>query len=181
MATAANYRHQKTHEVPDTLNASVVYGKETFSVSLSGTFNSSGGGESGFAILGHEGSLVFRGDRMIFTPEHLVEGNGWIVASWPSNLEKAYWADPAVQKREKPDTWPSADAEPGRVVDRGRARLDRHPPRPLLRLGAHAQAHRCEDGHAGHHAAAVAHMVNESIKRKAPVSWDFEKDVLKKA
>jgi hypothetical protein len=38
-----------------------------------------------------------------------------------------------------------------------------------------------EDGHAGHHAAAVAHMVNESIKRKAPVSWDFDKDVLKKA
>jgi hypothetical protein len=24
-------------------------------------------------------------------------------------------------------------------------------------------------------------MVNESIKRKAPVSWDFEKDVLRKA
>jgi hypothetical protein len=24
-------------------------------------------------------------------------------------------------------------------------------------------------------------MVNESIKRKAPVYWDFEKDVLKKA
>ncbi len=38
-----------------------------------------------------------------------------------------------------------------------------------------------EDGRRGHHAAAVAHMVNESVKRKAPVSWDFEKDVLKKA
>jgi hypothetical protein len=38
-----------------------------------------------------------------------------------------------------------------------------------------------EDGRTGHHAAAVAHMVNESIKRKAPVYWDFEKDVLKKA
>jgi len=38
-----------------------------------------------------------------------------------------------------------------------------------------------EDGRAGHHAAAVAHMVNESIKRKAPVAWDFEKDVLRKA
>ena len=79
MATGANYRHQKTHEVPDTLNASAVYGKENFSVSLGGTFNSSSAGESGFAILGNEGSLVFRGDRMIFTPEHVVEGNGWIV------------------------------------------------------------------------------------------------------
>jgi hypothetical protein len=38
-----------------------------------------------------------------------------------------------------------------------------------------------EDGRAGHHAAAVAHMVNESIKRQAPVSWDFEKDVIRKA
>jgi hypothetical protein len=38
-----------------------------------------------------------------------------------------------------------------------------------------------EDGRRGHHAAAVAHMVNESVKRKAPVTWDFEKDVLKKA
>ena len=36
-----------------------------------------------------------------------------------------------------------------------------------------------EDGARGHHAAAVAHMVNESIRREAPVSWDFEKDVLK--
>ena len=38
-----------------------------------------------------------------------------------------------------------------------------------------------EDGRTGHHAAAVAHMVNESIKRKAPVGWDFDKDVLRKA
>ncbi len=74
VATGANYRHQKTHEVPDTLNASVVYGKENFSVSLSGTFNSAAAGESGFAIMGNEGSLVFRGDRMTFTPEHQVRG-----------------------------------------------------------------------------------------------------------
>jgi len=38
-----------------------------------------------------------------------------------------------------------------------------------------------EDGRTGHHAAAVAHMVNESIKRRGPVFWDFETDVLKKA
>jgi hypothetical protein len=37
-----------------------------------------------------------------------------------------------------------------------------------------------EDGRRGHHNAAVAHMVNEAVKRKAPVAWDFEKDVLKK-
>jgi hypothetical protein len=38
-----------------------------------------------------------------------------------------------------------------------------------------------EDGRRGHHAAAVAHMVNESVRRRAPVFWDFERDVLKKA
>lgn len=180
MATGANYRHQKTHEVPDTLNAAVIYGKEAFSVSLSGTFNSSGGGESGFAILGNEGSLVFRGGRMTFAPEHQVEGNGWIVASWPSNLEKAYWADPAVQKREMPDTWPP------QMQSQGESWTEVGPDSTQVHLARFFDSVRTrkptvEDGHAGHHAAAVAHMVNESIKRKAPVSWDFEKDVLKKA
>jgi predicted dehydrogenase len=180
VATGANYRHQKTHEVPDTLNASVFYGKEAFMVSLSGTFNSSSGGESGFAILGHEGSLVFRGDRMTFTPEHPVEGNGWIVASWPSALEKAYWADPAVQKREMPGTWPP------QVESQGETWTEIGPDSTQVHLARFFESVRTrkptvEDGHAGHHAAAVAHMVNESIKRKAPVSWDFEKDVLKKA
>ena len=180
MATGANYRHQKTHEVPDTLNASVVYGKENFSVSLSGTFNSASSGESGFAIMGHEASLVFRGERLIFTPEHQVEGNGWIVSSWPSPLEKAYWADPAVQKREKPETWPA------QMQNQGESWTEVGPDSTLIHVSRFFDSVRTrkpsvEDGRAGHHAAAVAHMVNESIKRKAPVAWDFEKDVLKKA
>jgi predicted dehydrogenase len=180
VATGANYRHQKTHEVPDTLNASAVYGKESFMVSLGGTFNSSGGGESGFAILGNEGSLVFRGDRMTFTPEHRREGNAWIVASWPSNLEKAYWADPAVQALEKPDTWPS------QMQSQGESWTEVGPDPTSIHLARFFDSVRTrkpvvEDGRAGHHAAAVAHMVNESIQRKAPVYWDFEKDVLKKA
>jgi predicted dehydrogenase len=180
MATAANYRHQKTHEVPDTLNASVVYGKESFSVSLSGTFNSASAGETGFAILGNEGSLVFRDDRMVFTPEHIVEGNGWIVSSWPSELEKAYWADPEVKKRELPDTWPS------RMQSQGESWREVGPDSTFIHVARFFDSVRTrkpsvQDGRAGHHAAAVAHMVNESVKRKAPVTWDFEKDVLKKA
>ena len=180
MATGANYRHQKTHEVPDTLNASAVYGKENFSVSLSGTFNSASSGESGFAILGNEGSLVFRDDRMVFTPEHVVEGNGWIVSSWPSELEKAYWADPAVQKKERTDTWAP------QMWSRGESWTEVGPDSTYTHMARFFDSVRTrkpsiEDGRTGHHAAAVAHMVNESIKRKAPVSWDFEKDVLKKA
>ncbi len=180
VATGANYRHQKTHEVPDTLNASAVYGKENFMVSLGGTFNNAGGGESGFAILGNEGSLVFRGGRMTFTPEHRREGNGWIVESWPSNLEKAYWADPAVQKYEVPDTWPS------QMQSQGESWTEVGPDSTVIHMARFFDSVRTrkpsvEDGRAGHHAAAVAHMVNESIKRKAPVYWDFDKDVLKKA
>ena len=180
VATGANYRHQKTHEVPDTLNASVVYGKENFSVSLSGTFNSAAASESGFVIMGHEGSLVFRGNRLTFTPEHQVEGNGWIVSSWPSDLEKAYWASPEVKKRELPDTWPS------QMLSQGESWTEVGPDDTHIHVSRFFDSVRTrkpsvQDGRAGHHAAAVAHMVNESIKRKAPVSWDFEKDVLKKA
>ncbi len=180
VATGANYRRQKTHEVPDTLNAAALYGKEQFSVSLSGTFNNSSAGESGFAILGSEGSLIFEGSRMIFRPERPVEGNDWIVASWPSDLEKAYWADPEVQKREKPDTWPS------QMQSREESWTEVGPDATFIHLSRFFDSVRTrkpsiEDGRAGHHAAAVAHMVNESIRRQAPVSWDFEKDVVKKA
>ena len=180
VATGSNYRHQKTHEVPDTLNASAVYGKENFMVSLGGTFNNSGGGESGFAIMGNEGSLVFRGDTMTFTPEHVVEGNGWIVSSWPSELEKAYWANPEVQKLEKPETWPAQMQSQGESwKEVGPDSTDIH----MARFIGSVRTRKApvEDGRRGHHAAAVAHMVNESLKRKTSVSWDFEKDVLKKA
>jgi len=180
VAQGFNYRHQKTHEVPDTLSASAVYGKEQFMVALGGTFNNTGGGESGFAIMGNEGSLTFRGSRMTFTPERRREGNGWIVTAWPSPLEKAYWADPAVQKLETPDTWPS------QMESQGESWTEVGPDATVLHVARFIESVRTrkpsvEDGRAGHHAAAVAHMVNESIKRKAPVGWDFEKDVLRKA
>jgi len=180
VAQAANYRHQKTHEVPDTLSASALYGKESFMVQLGGTFNNSGGGESGFAILGSEGSLVFRGGRMTFTPERKREGNGWIVTSWPKELEQAYWADPKVQRSEMPDTWPS------QMESMGESWTEVGPDSTAIHFQRFFESVRTrkpavEDGRAGHHAAAVAHMVNESIKRKAPVYWDFDKDVLKRA
>jgi hypothetical protein len=37
-----------------------------------------------------------------------------------------------------------------------------------------------QDGSRGHHAAAAAHMVNESIRRNRAVEWDFAADVAKK-
>ena len=178
VAQGANYRHQKTHEVPDTLSASALYGKEKFLVALGGTFNNSSGGESGFAILGSEGSLTFRGGRMTFTPERRREDNGWIVTAWPSELEKAYRADPAVQKLENPDSWPS------QMESLGESWTEVGPDSTFLHVARFIDSVRTrkpavQDGRTGHRAAAVAHMVNESIKRKAPVYWDFDKDVLK--
>ena len=79
VAHGADYRRQKTHEVPDTLTASAVYGKEQFMVGLERDLQQLLGGESGFAIMGNEGSLTFRGSRMTFTPERRREGNDWIV------------------------------------------------------------------------------------------------------
>jgi predicted dehydrogenase len=179
-ATGTNYRHQKTHDVPDTLNASAVYGKERFSVSLSATFNNAAASDSGFVILGSEGSLAFRGGRLIFTPEHPVENNGWIVSSWPSALESAYWADPEVQKRERPDTWPSQMQAQGETWQEvGPDSTEIHMARFFDSVRTRKPS--VQDGRMGHHAAAVAHMVNASIRRQAPVRWDFAKDVLQKA
>jgi predicted dehydrogenase len=179
MATGQNYLHQKTHEVPDTLNAAVTYPDKGFTVSLSATFNNSSASESGFVILGTEGSLVFQGGQMTFRPEHPVDGNDWIVASWPSALEKEYWADPEVQRREMPDTWPSQmqpTSEAWREV--GPTTTEIHVARFFESVRTRKPS--VEDGRRGHHAAAVAHMVNESIKRETPVFWDTSTNVLKK-
>lgn len=179
VATGVNYRHQETHEVPDTLNASALYGKERFSVSLSATFNNSGS-DNGFVILGSEGSLAMRGGRLILTPEHPVESNDWVVASWPSALEAAYWADPAVRRRERPDTWPST------MQGQGESWEEVGPDSTTIHMARFFDSVRTrkpsvQDGRMGHHAAAVAHMVNESIRRQAPVRWDFARDVLQGA
>jgi predicted dehydrogenase len=180
VATGENYRHQKTHEVPDTLNAILTYPKDGFTVSLTATFNNASSSESGFAILGNEAALVFHGNQLILKPDHQVEGNGWIVSSWPSELEKAYWADPAVQKSEMPDTWlPKMDGDGETWREVGKDSTDVHMARFIDSVRTRKPAF--EDARMGHHAAGVAHMVNESIRRKGPVHWDAANDVLKKA
>ncbi|MCG6927525.1 MAG: Gfo/Idh/MocA family oxidoreductase [Acidobacteria bacterium] len=178
MATGQNYLHQETHEVPDTLNAALTYPKEGFTVSLSGTFNNAEGSQGGFTIMGTEGALVFQGRELTFKPENPVEGNGWIVASWPSALEEAYWADPEVQKRETPGTWDS------RMNTEGETWSEVGPDSTVLHMGHFIESVRTrkpsvQDARRGHHAAAVPHMVNESIKRQAPVYWDPQREVLK--
>ena len=122
---------------------------------------------------------MFRGGRMTFTPEHRREGN-WIVEAWLSELEKAYWADPAVQKYELPDTWPSQMESQGESWTDSAA-LDCASTWPAS-SSVRTRNLSVQDGWTGTDlVAAVAHMVNQSIKRQGPVHWNFDKDVLKSA
>src|SRR5262249_49756138 len=104
-ASGQNYRYKATHEVPDTVTA-ILEHPEGFTVSLSSTFKNQSGAESGFEILGTEGTLAFRGDKLLLKPEHAVEDNDWVVSSWPEGLEKAYYEDAKVVAEERPNKWP---------------------------------------------------------------------------
>ena len=109
VATGENYRHKKTHEVPDTVNALLEY-PEGFTASLCCTFNNEQGSQSGLEILGTEGSLLLRGGGLTLRPEPRREDNRWVVDSWPEKLEQAYYDDPKVRQVESPWTWPATMA-----------------------------------------------------------------------
>ena len=115
----------------------------------SGTFNSASAGESGFAILGNEGSLVFRGDRMTFTPEHIVEGNGWIVVVLAVGPREGLLGRPRGAEAGDAGHLAVADAEPGRVVDGGRPRLDPASTWPASSTRCARASPSVEDGRAG--------------------------------
>src|SRR5437773_1138753 len=102
IASGELYRWKDSREVPDTVNAILLY-PEGFTVNLSSTFNNTS--ESGYEIFGTEASIAIRGGTLTFAPENAYENNRWVVESWPEELEKAYYADPKVQARETPSTW----------------------------------------------------------------------------
>ena len=136
MAMGQLYRWKESRDVPDTLNAILEY-PEGFTVSLSSTFNNEFSQESGFQILGTEGTLIMDYGGVSFHPEATLSDNSWIVESWPKALEDAYYRDPKVIaaevepaknfKRPEPETFKD-DAGP-----------DHRALRSLLRLGAHPQ------------------------------------------
>jgi predicted dehydrogenase len=177
VASGELYRWKDSREVPDTLNAILVY-PEGFTVNLSSTFNNESASESGFEILGTEGSMAFRGDRLTFTPENVHEDNRWVVASWPRDLEQAYYADPKVQAQESPWTWkprmlPAAEAWQQQGQDNDLAHLANF----VAAVRSRQQPY--EDAVVGHHAAAAAHMVNLSVRQRRLVEWDFAADTAK--
>ena len=177
-ASGELYRWKESREVPDTVNAVLVY-PEGFTANLSSTFNNQSSSESGFEILGTQGSIAFRGGTLTFSPENVNDDNRWVVTSWPEALETAYYADPAVQARETPATWKPTMKE-GREIwnEWGQDATLVH----LTRFfeAVRSRTAPVEDAMVGHRAAAVAHLVNLSIREKRPVEWDFQGDTAKR-
>jgi len=175
-AMGQNYLHKDTHEVPDTINAVLEY-PEGFVVNLSSTFNNEASAESGFEVLGNEASLAFRDDQMVLKPENAIEGNRWVVSSWPEALEKAYYADPKVKAEERPDTWPPRMRKQSEAFGEiGQDATFVHMARFFDSVRQHKPA--VEDAVMGHHAATAAHMVNLSLRQRRPLDWNFTTDAL---
>jgi predicted dehydrogenase len=176
-ASGQLYRWKESREVPDTVNAVMTY-REGFTVNMSSTFNNESAAESGFEILGTEGSIAFRGGRLAYTPENVRENNRWVVDSWPQALEDAYYADPKVQAAESPETWAPKTYPAGESFDEvGRDATITHVGRFVEAIRSRQAPN--EPADRGHHAAAGAHMVNMSIRQQRSVEWDFDKDTVR--
>ncbi len=176
-AMGSLYRWKESRDVPDTLNAILEY-PEGFTVNLSSTFNNQSSAESSFMFLGTEGTISLGWGEMRYEPEKVHEDNAWIVASWPSKLEAAYWADPRVRAAERPGM---AKPKLTRGFETyGSEGLDA----TWTHFGSWLESIRTrkahwEDGYRGHRAAACAHMVNRSVKTGRVVEWDAAGDTIK--
>jgi hypothetical protein len=143
-------------------------------VNLSSTFNNQSSSEGSFQFLGTEGSLTV-GDGLTFRAENAVEDNRWIVDSWPSQLEEAYYKDPKVRQAELPESWPQKTvAATEQYRQQG---IDTTVPHMANWLASiRTRKPYWEDASAGHRAAACAHMINRSAKERRMVEWDYSKD-----
>lgn len=164
-ASGELYRWKQSRDVPDTLNAILRY-PEGFTVNLSSTFNNSTGG-FGFDFLGTEGAISLGYTSYELRKERVRENVGWIVESWPSELQEQYEQKHPEAPRAKKD-----EAEPVRERSIGDTRLH---------LAAWLDAVRTrkqpvEDVWAGHRAAACAHMINASAREGRLIEWDFERE-----
>lgn len=176
VAAGSLYRWKESRDVPDTLNAILQY-PEGFTINLSGTFNNESGGGRSVQILGTKGTLSL-GRELSFEPEFPIEDNGWIVDSWPSRLQEAYYKDPKVIESEVPRKWKP------QVITGEEHWGSVGPNANTLHLENFQNAVRdrkqpVEDVFAGHRAAAVAHMINLAAKHEKPIYWDRAKDNIK--
>ncbi len=170
------YRWKSSRDVPDTINASLKY-KEGFMVNMSGTFNNTMSDGSGFQILGTEGSLDITG-KLTFYPETPVEDDRWVVRSWATAADSAYYADPKLVAYEQQAKAKAAARTPEVLFteveeDSTQAHLEHF-------FGCVRNRNTPEENAGvGHRAAAVAHMVNLSIAEGRQMVWDFDKQNVK--
>ncbi len=174
MAMGGLYRWVDSRDVSDTINASLAY-PEGFMVSLSGTANNAGG-YNGMQFLGTEGTLILS-NELTFIPEHTHESNGWIVESWPKEYEEAYYNDPVILHEERPSTRPPS------LVGSREVYREEGLNSTLVHMQEFFDSVRTngptkEDAIAGHHAAACAHMINQSIDTGQTMQWDFASDTV---
>ena len=175
MAMGQLYRWKDSRDVPDTINAILEY-PEGFVVNLSSTFNNQSSSNSGFQIMGTLGTLIL-GDSLAFYPEVVSEDNRWIVESWPSELEAAYYRDPDVLREELPETREPevvAEAEHYREVGLGATVAHLRNFFASVRTGKQPW----EDSVVGHRAASCAHLINASVRARTMVSWDFRREAM---
>ena len=170
MAMGGLYRWKESRDVPDTVNASLLY-PEGFMVNLSGTFNNQRGGAGGMRILGTQGTLAFGGGGLRFIPEIVTESNQWVVESWPEALEEAYYQDPTNRHAEMPATrTPTVlDGEEEYRAEGGNS-LIIHIQDWLHAIQTGGST--VEGAMPGHHAAACAHMINHSLDQERVIRWD---------
>lgn len=176
-ASGQLYRWKDSRDVEDTVNGIMVY-PEGFTVNLSSTFNNQSASESGFEILGTEGSIAFRGGALTYMPENVSEDNRWVVESWATELAKQYYEDPEVRALETPATWdPEMKKLSETYEEWGKGDTLVH----LAHFFDSVRARKppVEDALMGHRAAACAHLVNASIKKGQTVRWDFERERMK--
>jgi predicted dehydrogenase len=170
------YRWKETREVPDTINGVLEY-PEGFAVSLSGTFNNEAAAESNFQILGTEGTLTI-GGSLTFHPENVHDDNAWVVDSWPTALQEAYFRNPKVLAEERPQQGkPKIEALGESYREVGLDSTVAHVEHFVESMRTRKPY--WEDASAGHHAAACAHMINLSTKTRRMVEWDFDRDDVK--
>lgn len=172
-ATGELYRWVDSREVPDTMNAILVY-PEGFTVNLSSTFNNQSSSESGFEILGTEGSILFRGGRLEFRRENVVDDNHWVVTSWEKELEDAYYSDPKNLAREVPSSWkPEMKLSAEEWGEWGRDATYVHMKHFFESVRQRTPS--IQDAETGHRAASCAHLINQSLREMRTVEWDFSR------
>ena len=177
LAMGELYRWKESRDVPDTLNAILEY-PEGFTVNLSSTFNNQSSSEASFTFLGTEGTVSVGWGELRYWPESVREDNRWIVESWPKKLEAQYWQDPKVQQQELPALGKA------RLIDGGVSWREEGQEPTIIHFWHFLNSIRTrkaywEDASAGHHAAACAHMVNQSVRAGRLVEWDFARDDIK--